>query len=216
MTVSRAVRCTAVVGTTVLALLVLASEATAKLAFDQITVSGPGLDVGVRLRPDDYLDMSVLAEHSGFWTQFGCRRCSTRLTPAPTRVLGPRYVLTYSMPSSFGPDMEILATDEVTQYVYPYAEPLPVTFMPPRQTSPGGTSSIGGWYMADQTLTTELESFGVRPPVPGLVGPPEHDTGFTGKLGWPAIALATLIGLCAVALFIGRRSRRRGLAGRAG
>jgi hypothetical protein len=216
MTASRAVRCTAVVGTTVLAVLVLASEATAKLAFDQITVSGPGLDVGVRLRPDDYLDMSVLAEHSGFWTQFGCRRCSTRLTAAPTRVLGPRYVLTYSMPSSFGADTKILATDEVTQYVYPYAEPLPVTFMPPRQRSPGGTSSIGGWYMADQTLTRQLETFGVRPPIPGAVGTPEDDTGFASKRVWLAIGLATLIGLCAVALLIGRRSRRRGLAGRAG
>lgn len=209
MRVGRAIRCTAVVATAILALLVFASAATAKLAFDQITVSGPGLDVGVKLRPHDYLDMSVVAEHSGFWKQFGCRLCSTRLSPAPAGALGPRYVLTYSMPSSFGPDEEIRSTDEVVQYVYPYAEPQPVTFMPPHQRSPGGTSSIGGWYMADETLTRELETFGVGPPTL----PPVRTAGpSAGEIMKPiAMVLLAVIGLSAIVLLGQRLYRHRWL-----
>lgn len=152
--------------TTTVLLLASATMASAKLGFDQVTLSGPGLDVAVQLRPDPdhFLDVMLVAEHSGFYKQLACQRCASRMTVPWPEDLGPRYVLTYSMPSSFGPNEEVRTRDLIVQYVYPYAEPSPITFMPSHQDSPGGVSSVGGWFVADQALTRELEVFGAQAP----------------------------------------------------
>jgi hypothetical protein len=162
---------------TTLVLVCSAPAASAKLGFDQVTLTGPSLDAPVQLRPDldHFLDVMLVVEHSGFYKQLACRRCASRMTVPWPEDLGPRYVLTYSMPSSFGPNEEVRTRDLIVQYVYPYAEPSPVTFMPSRQDSPGGVSSVGGWFVADQTLTRELEVFGAQAPSNDEVSAAQRD-----------------------------------------
>ena len=202
--------CSTVLTTTML-LSAWAPAASAKLGFDQVTLTGPGLRSPVQLRPDpeDFADVMVVVEHSGFYKQLACQRCASRMTVPWPDDLGPRYVLTYAMPSSFGPNDEVLTRDLVVQYVYPYAEPDPVTFMPPDQQSPGGWKSVGGWFVADQALTRELEVFGARAPRNEGISDPAADQ----VAGRQFITASTvLVALVAVVILasLARRQRRRG------
>jgi hypothetical protein len=118
-------------------------------------------------------------------------------------------VLTYSMPSSFGPNEEVRTRDLIVQYVYPYAEPSPVTFMPSHQDTPGGVSSVGGWFVADQALTRELEVFGAQAPSNDDVSPAQEDPEAGAQL--VAVSRLLVVGIVLVivmSLVVSRRRRR--------
>ena len=124
--------------------------------------------------------------------------------------LGPRYVLTYSMPTSFGPNEEVRTRDLIVQYVYPYAEPSPVTFMPSHQDSPGGISSVGGWFVADQALTRELEVFGAQAPSNDGANT-EVDQGAGAQLFTVSRVLVAVLGLAGIMGLAAYKRRRRDL-----
>ena len=186
--------------TTSVLLFGAATAASAKIGFDQITVAGPGLHAPVRLRADrdHVLDVMLVVEHSGFYRQLACRRCASRMTVPWQEDLGPRYVLTYSMPSSFGPNEEVRTRDLIVQFVYPYAAPSPVTFMPSHQDSPGGVSSVGGWFVADQALTRELEVFGAQAPSNDEVGAAQGDQ----EAGAQLVTVSRLLVACVVLVIL--------------
>jgi hypothetical protein len=204
------------VATTSVLLLGSATAASAKIGFDQITVTGPGLDLdgSVHLRPDrdHFLDMMLVVEHSGFYRQLACRRCASRMTVPWPEDLGPRYVLMYSMPSSFGPNEEVRTRDLIVQYVYPYAEPSPVTFMPSHQDSPGGVSSVGGWFVADQALTRELEVFGAQAPGDDDVSAAQGDQEAGAQLVTVSRLLVVGVVLVIVTSLVVSQRRRRDLS----
>jgi hypothetical protein len=200
--------------TTSVLLLGAATAASAKIGFDQLTVAGPGLVAPVQLRADrdHVLDVMLVVEHSGFYRQLACQRCASRMTVPWPEDLGPRYVLTYSMPSSFGPNEEVRTRDLIVQYVYPYAEPSPVTFMPSHQDTPGGVSSVGGWFVADQALTRELEVFGAQAPSNDDVSPAQEDPEAGAQLVTVSRLLVVGIVLVIVMSLVVSRRRRRELS----
>ncbi|HKO75492.1 MAG TPA: hypothetical protein VJU01_09285 [Gaiellaceae bacterium] len=72
----------------------------------------------------------------------------------PQAELGPRFTITWRVPSS----------SNLLQDVYPYAKPSPLTYMPPGQRL-YGTPVKGGWYAGGARLEKVLLRIGV-PAVP--------------------------------------------------
>jgi hypothetical protein len=73
----------------------------------------------------------------------------------PQRELGPRYTITWKVPSS----------SRLHQDVYPYAKPYPLTYMPPEQKI-WGDPVKGGWFAGGPKLEKALLRIGLpaRPP----------------------------------------------------
>ena len=86
-------------------------------------------------------------------------------TPSPTSkhrpnaALGPAYTVTYVLPGPNG------IRSKVVQRAYPYAKPLPLTYMRPGQRFWGSRHTVGGWFHAPG-LREALVQFGL-PAVPG-------------------------------------------------
>jgi hypothetical protein len=205
------IRFGAIVAATAFVLVNTATSATAKLAIDQITMSGPGLDgtVEVARHQGDYLDPRVIAAHADLFKQLECRSCAERLSTPPVGMLGPQYVLTYSMPTSLGPDEEVPTSVNVVQNVYPYADPEPVIYLSPNQRIPGGTWSGGGWFFARDVLTRDLETFGVQRPIPAVVNLGTGDDGTISRFAPMGLAVMVIVGLAAVGVLMGHRLKRR-------
>jgi hypothetical protein len=76
----------------------------------------------------------------------------------PTGELGPKYTITWAVPSS----------DSLRQDIYPYAKPYPLTYMPSDQKI-WGTPVKGGWFVGRAKLEKALARIGLPaepPPAP--------------------------------------------------
>jgi hypothetical protein len=114
----------------------------------QAVITGPGLaqpitvgDLGSNGVGSDSIgqDLAELVERSGFFTgMWGGRQ--GRLRHRPTGDLGPRYTITYTMLRPHG------GSDAVVQYIYPFADPRPVTYMPANQTYWKTYRTKGAWF----------------------------------------------------------------------
>jgi hypothetical protein len=49
----------------------------------------------------------------------------------------------------------------ITQFVYPFAEPLPITHIPAKQRFWGGSETLGGWFVAGVRFRRTLIGVGV-------------------------------------------------------
>jgi hypothetical protein len=87
-----------------------------------------------------------IAEAAGFFAATFGQSPDPMLDTRPTGSLGPRYRITYLMP---GPNNEL---DEIRQDLYPYAEPTPVSYTPPKQPFFGTEQTRGGWYVASTSF----------------------------------------------------------------
>jgi hypothetical protein len=122
----------------------------------------------------------------------------------PTADLGPRYTITWSVPSSA----------ELQQDVYPYAQPAPVTYMPPGQKI-WGRPVKGGWHRGGAKLRRALERVGMpaqapepaRPDGPAPASPVSSSSGGLSAAEVAALGGGALILL--VALALGVRAARR-------
>jgi hypothetical protein len=101
---------------------------------DPIVLAGEGQPGGERLMR--------IAEAAGFFPATFGQSPDPMLDTRPSGSLGPRYRITYLMP---GPNNEL---NEIRQDVYPYAEPTPVSYTPPKQPFFGTEQTRGGWYVA--------------------------------------------------------------------
>jgi hypothetical protein len=91
-------------------------------------------------------------EAAGFFeAAYGPRLPKTQ----PEGDLGPRYTVTWKVPSS----------NRLYQDVYPYAQPYPVTYMSPGQTI-YGSKVKGGWFVGGVKLKKALALIGVPPEAP--------------------------------------------------
>jgi hypothetical protein len=130
--------------------------------------------------------------------------------PAPEGELGPRYTITWAVPSS----------SRLRQDVYPYAKPYPVTYMPSGQKI-YGTPVKGGWFVGGVKLKKALARVGVPaeapqpPPPPSASHEPPVQPSASGLrardigaivAGAVILALALLFGIRAI------RSPRRTIA----
>ena len=89
----------------------------------------------------------------------------------------------------------------VTQDVYPYAKPFPVTYMKPNQPFWDGQKTNGGWLVADARVKDALVKTGL-PSSPPSVGGIDWTSWISG-----ATSITIALGLAALAFF--RRRPRR-------
>jgi hypothetical protein len=128
----------------------------------------------------------------------------SRLPQAPPGgELGPKYTITWKVPSS----------NRLYQDVYPYAKPYPVTYMPSGQKI-YGTPVKGGWFQGGAKLKRALARVGLpaqAPQAPALAAhepPPPSQSGSDVSTGAIA-AIAAGVVILTLALLLGIRAKRR-------
>ncbi len=116
----------------------------------EVEITGPGLDEPIRLDWDspNTSQMQMLAE-----ILYGA---SPPYRTAPTKRLGPRYVVSFTMA---GPD----GAEAIRQHAYPFAEGGPLVRTPPGQTL-YGEAQASGWQRAHDTLDSLFVSLGAPAP----------------------------------------------------
>jgi hypothetical protein len=169
-----------------------------------VSIDGPGLDRAIVITggggSGGGTPFAQLVEAAGFFPATFGQQPSPMLADRPRGDLGPRYTLTYEMPSPAG------GSDRIVQHVYPYADSAPVTFTPAGQPFFGVEQTAGGWYRADAILRDQLVDAGL-PPQPAADPAPSADRvdGFrltTLLIALAAAGIATLLGIA------GAHSRR--------
>jgi hypothetical protein len=163
------------------------------------SIDGPGSGGGITFTgcctPES--PTMTLAEQAGFFPALFSEEPDPMLAARPKGELGPKYVITYTVP---GPNNE---TWKIRQDVYPYAMPTPVTYMEPGQRVfeiVGGTR--GGWFQADSRLKETLVAAGLPANAPASSPAASSDAStFPTSLGGLLIvillvaAAATAVGL---------------------
>jgi hypothetical protein len=152
------------------ACLVLSAPALGKGPI-QATIDGPGLGSQLQIGSwDNWGDDDALAPHqpvmqfseaAGFFAAAFGGDVARTLSRKPNGALGPRYVVEYGVP---GPDNDRF---RIVQDLYPYAEPDPVTFMPPGQPLFETDGTRGGWFVATPALMDVLVDAGLPAGAPG-------------------------------------------------
>ena len=127
----------------------------------------------------------------------------SRLPKTPSHGdLGPRYTITWTVPSS----------SKLHQDAYPYAKPYPVTYMPSGQKI-YGTPAKGGWFAGGAKLKKALALVGVparAPQPPASLGhkPAAHASG-SGLSTRDVVAIVAGAVILALALLFAIRMIRR-------
>ena len=123
------------------------------------SITGPGLERQLAVAGQGELGpgtpLGTLVDFGGFFAQMYGQTPTPILRVQPKGVLGPRYTVIYVVP---GPNS---VASRVVQFLYPYAKPVPLTYMKPGQTYWGTRKTHGGWYRASTTLTRTLVAAGL-------------------------------------------------------
>ncbi len=124
----------------------------------QARLEGPGLagpvTVGGDGEPGSGGNLAELATLTGLFPAMFGQTPNPMSATRPAGALGPRYVITYVVPSGTG-------QDEIRQDVYPYAETGPLAYTRPGQRFFGDQATLGGWFRSPAQLVTTLTSLGV-------------------------------------------------------
>jgi hypothetical protein len=120
--------------------------------------SGGGrLDRPITLRgngePGSGTDLGNLADLAGLFPAM-FEGDSSMLAEAPTKRLGPRYTITWTIPDGDGTDRRVV------QSVWPYAAGGPVTYVKAGQPVLGDRTR-GGWFRATDSLRQNLVALGL-------------------------------------------------------
>jgi hypothetical protein len=181
----------------------------------QAVVDGPGLSTPIALsEPGDPTigpELADMVQKSGFLVGLWCRTCDRRLDHRPPGALGPRYTVTYTMAMDTA---EGTRSSEVVQYVFPNAEPRPLTYMPAGQRFWGRTRTAGGWYVARSGLRRLFADLGVTNDATEVMPGVEGDEASRHRSGeWEgvliSISVAAVAAALAVILAFGRRRPSR-------
>jgi hypothetical protein len=124
------------------------------------SITGPGLDRRLAVAGDGELGpgtpLGALVSLGGFMAQmYGQTPTATLKTQPKGTVLGPRYRIVYTVP---GPNA---IRSRIVQLFYPYAKPVPLTYMKPGQSYWGTRKTLGGWFRSSTALTRSLVSAGL-------------------------------------------------------
>ena len=139
-----------------------------------------------------------LTQRTGFFEAAFGQEPSPMLPSRPKGDLGPRYTITYTVPTGTS------VADKIRQDLYPYAATGPVTYMQPGQKL-FGEETPGGWFQADRQLKQLLVAAGLPARAPEL-NAPSHGRSFPIELA-ASVALGFALTLATVLLI-----RRRALA----
>jgi hypothetical protein len=139
----------------VAAALALGADSTAVAKGpSRAVIEGPDIASPIVLPdPNDSMsgpEFGELIMDSGFFDELICRTCDGRLPHRPRSRLGPGYSVTYTMAFTSNRDRRT-HSNLVVQYVFPYAEPGPVTHMPGGQRF-WVQATVGGWFVAHPKL----------------------------------------------------------------
>jgi hypothetical protein len=160
------------------------------------TMEGPGGGGGITFSGDEGSGpLGNLTQQSGWFAAAFAQEPNPMLATRPKGDLGPRYTVTYTVPT----DMNRTVT--IRQDIYPYASPGPVTYLAPGQPI-FDMQTRGGWFRAGPDLKDTLVAAGL--PEMAAAGSSD-DTSFpTTTVSLLAFALL-LVG--ATALLLRRRAR---------
>jgi hypothetical protein len=163
------------------------------------TITGPGLEGSISIKGDAENGSGSLFERlvqaTGFFPATFREQPDPMLQKQPKSSLGQRYTITWILPT---PNRK----STLTQDLYPYATPYPLTYMRPGQPVFEGMQAYGGWYVGDPTMKEALVAAGMpaKPPSGG------------GQSGLSAPVLAGIV-LAPLAAFgfavVAARRRRR-------
>ncbi|HET8873216.1 MAG TPA: hypothetical protein VFM83_05980 [Gaiellaceae bacterium] len=160
-----------------------------------ITFTGYGESAGSSLG-----DLTLLA---GFFPAAFGQEPSPMLPSRPKGDLGPRYTITYTVPTGTG------VADRIRQDLYPYAVGGPMTYMEPGQKL-FGRETAGGWFQADRHLKELLVSTGLPPKAPEVPAPaPAASPGRSFPLDLAALVVLGLALALATVLVLRRRALAR-------
>jgi hypothetical protein len=173
----------------------------------EAVVNGPGTGGGLTITggEGDGSALSNLSMEAGFFAGAFTQEPSPMLPARPKGDLGPKFTVTYTVPDGEG------APSTITQDVYPYAKPLPVTYMAPGQPI-FGEQTAGGWYPATSALKDVLVTAGL--PAKPIVSPQPVTAPAPAPDGRsvPTAAVVLVVGLLLLAAtaFLLRRRLRPG------
>ena len=182
------------------AALALLSGATPALAKGPVraVIDGPGLASPIVLSGSD---LEALSQGSGLFAGlFSCRQSAGCTSGPPTGNLGPTYTVRYTLrfPEA-GSHRD--AKSHVVQYLYPQAQPQPLSYLPPGQPFWSQTTK-GGSVVIDPLLLPQLLRLGGPTAATTPASPATSPTDFR-----PALVTLALVGISAAVLFM--RTRRR-------
>jgi len=183
------------------ALLLLPCTAAAK-GPSAASISGPGLDHAISIQGygegANSSPLGILVEQGGFFAQAFEQTPSSTSRRRPSTQLGPRYVVTYTVPGGSSGDSTL------HQDLYPYAANSPASYMAPNQTFWETQKTPGGWFRGGVELRQMLVKAGL----------PEHPLSqrdaHAGRLG---VALGAGAGVAAAAAAFALLYRRRSVSG---
>ncbi len=165
-------------------------------------MNGPGTGGGLTITggEGDGSALSNLSMEAGFFAGAFTQEPSPMLAERPKGDLGPKYTVTYTVPDGDG------APTTITQDVYPYAKPLPVTYMAPGQPI-FGEQTAGGWYPATSGLKDTLVAAGLpaKPPASPPVRSPSP--GGRSVPTTTVLLVGAVLLLAAIAFLLRRRLR---------
>ena len=142
-----------VVAGTVAAALALPSLAAAK-GPSSASISGPGLDRALAVTGEGEMGpgtpLGTLVDSGGFFPQMYGQSPDPTLRSRPVGTLGPRYRVFYVVP---GPNN---VKSRVRQDVYPFAKPVPLTYMRAGQVFWTNRKTHGGWFRSSAGLKALL------------------------------------------------------------
>lgn len=174
----------------------LPASASAKGA-SAATIDGPGLGKTLTVGGNGETTGNTLGDLAGFAGFFPAvfgQSPDPMAAGRPAGKLGARYRIVWTMP---GPNGDA----NITQYVYPYAQPAPVTYTKAGQVFWDGQRTRGGWYVGDSQLSASLFAVGVPKSAPSAGGIDWV------RWTWIGLAGAALALAAAFALTRGRRLR---------
>jgi hypothetical protein len=172
----------------------------------QGVITGPGIVEPIKLRVPGTrtigVDLAKVVEQSGFFAGVWDDDDTGRLAGRPAGQLGPRYTITYSM-----------SPGEIVQYVYPYADPRPITYMPPNQRFWRGNETAGAWFVARLGFRRTLIGLGLPaepapPPTAGYHPAPLAASSPAGSNATPVVVAVAALALASAVILVRRRRAR--------
>ena len=140
------------------AALALPSAAAAK-GPSSASISGPRLDRSLAIQGQGEMGpgtpLGALVDLGGYFSQMFGQTPDPTLKAQPKGSLGPRYKVVYVVPGPNG------IQSRVVQLVYPYAKPVPLTYMRPGQPFWSTDRAHGGWFRASTGLKRVLVRAGL-------------------------------------------------------
>jgi hypothetical protein len=124
---------------------------------------GPGIDslaVAGQGEMGPGTPLGALVDSGGFFAQMYGQSPDPTSKARPKAALGPRYRVVYIVPGPNG------IRSRVLQDVYPYARPVPYTFMKAGQSFWGYRKAHGGWFRASAALKQALVDAGLPADAP--------------------------------------------------